>query len=71
MRSISIKNLIRKSRNHRNAQAIQKLAQYDSLREWSISNTSPELPKYEAPPRIKLTAGAFNFIKSNIYQLRP
>ena len=50
---------------------ISKRAKRESDYNWAISNTSPELPKYENPPKIKLTAGVFNFIKSNVLEFRP
>jgi hypothetical protein len=67
MKSISHRTLLIKSRNYRNEEAILKLARTDSLKEWANNFQPSPLPSYQKPPKVKLTAGLYNFI----LQLKP
>ena len=46
-------NMLDKSLQVRNRQAIQRLATLDELRIWANSETDYDLPKYEKPPKVK------------------
>ena len=50
---------------------IQKRAQKESEVEWATSNTDPKLPKYEKPRHQKFVAVLYNFIKTNVLELKP
>lgn len=68
MKPIIKKNLIEKSRNNRNAEIIQKLANRDSLIAWSKSEiTSTPKVKIEKP---KKSVGWYNFCQL-VKQLNP
>lgn len=40
---------------------ILKRAKRESDYAWAISNTTPEIPKYEKQPKIKFSVGLYNF----------
>lgn len=61
------KSLLEKSRNYRNDQAIQHLAQRDALKAWGLSRNELELPKVEIIKVKSNSAGWINFFK----ELRP
>lgn len=52
-------------------QAIKNRVDIEDRYSWAISNINTELPKYEKPPRIKLTAGVWNMVRGFINELRP
>jgi len=69
MKPISLKNLIKSSRNFRNDEAIKRLAQYDSVREWSGNKVSPAFPEFY-PEKPKRSIGLYNFFKSSVLLLK-
>ena len=64
MKTISHTTLLRKSRNYRNEEAISRLAQMDSLKEWALQGEIMKFPPYQKLPEPKLTAGLYNFLRS-------
>lgn len=39
--------------------------------DWSLKEEKVVLPKYEKPPRIKLTAGVWNMVRGFMNEFRP
>jgi hypothetical protein len=66
--TISKKKLLQASINSRNNQAILRLAQMDSLKNWSL--TLPvEIPQVKIV-KLKTSVGLWNFFKSSVYKVK-
>lgn len=63
MRPISHKTLLRKSRNFRNEEAILKLAQNDSFKEWSKNTENGKLIRIKKQRVEKLSVGLHNMLR--------
>jgi len=70
MKPISHATLLRKSRNARNEEQIMKLAQNDSLQEWSKTETVPS-PAFVKQPKVKWSVFMWNVSKNALDQLNP
>ena len=55
--------ILKKSLNSRNEQAIQKLAELDSRKEWARNNVVVSIPEYKKEPAVPLSAGIFNMCR--------
>lgn len=82
IRPISHRTLMLKSRNARNAEQFYKLANIDANKEcqiWSDEGQlnhleysgSISLPEFTPPPKISLTGGLSNFIKTTLNECKP
>jgi len=49
---------------------IQQIVNREAEVEWSKNQTT-ESPKFTKPKRVTFSAGVYNFIRSNVLELRP